>query len=186
MKLFLARTAALSLSLLAACGGGDGSSHPAATHTAAGDVHLPTRDTSRDTLRDSVREPSQTPAAARDGTADTSRAAGKKAMPDSAIRIQLATQPKFRTKADSISLVAAIRTGLKDPGWPVKTPPLLPGSILPAKRIVAFYGNPLSKKMGILGEIPYDQMLAKLDTVAGTWRAADPTTPVQPALHLIV
>ena len=40
--------------------------------------------------------------------------------------------------------------------------------------------------MGILGEIPYDQMLAKLDTVAAEWRAADPSTPVQPALHLIV
>ena len=40
--------------------------------------------------------------------------------------------------------------------------------------------------MGILGEIPYDQMLAKLDTVVGWWRAADPSTPVLPALHLIV
>ena len=36
--------------------------------------------------------------------------------------------------------------------WPVKGPTPLPGSILPAKRIVAFYGNPLSKRMGILGE----------------------------------
>lgn len=106
--------------------------------------------------------------------------------PDSAIRIQQATQPKSRTKADSISLVAEVRAGLKDPRWPVKLPPPLPGSILPEKRIVAFYGNPLSKKMGILGEIPYDQMLAKLDTVAGWWRKADPTHPVQPALHLIV
>ena len=106
--------------------------------------------------------------------------------PDSAIRIQIATQPKSRTKADSISLVASIRKGLKNPGWPVQTPAPLPGSILPAKRIVAFYGNPLSKRMGILGEIPYDQMLAKLDTVVGWWNAADPSTPVMPALHLIV
>jgi hypothetical protein len=105
---------------------------------------------------------------------------------DSAIAIVAATQPKTRTYADSFSLVVAIRTGLKNPGWPVHTPPPLPGSILPEKRIVAFYGNPLSKRMGILGEIPYDQMLAKLDTVVGEWRAADPSTPVQPALHLIV
>lgn len=111
--------------------------------------------------------------------------AGKNA-PDSAILIQIATQPKLRTKADSISLVASIRKGLKNPGWPVKTAPPLAGSILPQKRIVAFYGNPLSKKMGILGEIPYDQMLAKFDTVVGWWKAADPSTPVQPALHLIV
>src|SRR6185312_7576428 len=117
---------------------------------------------------------------ARDSTA------ARRTGPDSAIRIQIATQPKSRTKADSISLVAAIRTGLSTSGWPVKTPALLAGSILPAKRIVAFYGNPLSKRMGILGEIPYDQMLTKLDSVVAAWRAADPTTPVQPALHLIV
>src|SRR6185437_5872674 len=96
---------------------------------------------------------------ARDSTA------ARRTGPDSAIRIQIATQPKSRTKADSISLVAAIRTGLSTSGWPVKTPALLAGSILPAKRIVAFYGNPLSKRMGILGEIPYDQMLTKLDSV---------------------
>jgi len=106
--------------------------------------------------------------------------------PDSAVRIQIATQPKSRTKADSISLVASIRKGLKNSGWPVAGSTPLPGSLLPAKRIVAFYGNPLSKKMGILGEIPYDQMLAKLDTVVGWWREADPSTPVMPALHLIV
>jgi len=100
--------------------------------------------------------------------------------------LMLATQPKSRTMADSISLVAAIRAGLKNPAWPVKTAPPLPGSILPQKRIVAFYGNPLSKRMGILGEIPYDQMLAKLDTFVDLWRVADPTLPVQPALHLIV
>ena len=82
--------------------------------------------------------------------------------------------------------MASIRTGLKNPGWPVKTPPLLPGSILPAARIVAFYGNPLSKRMGILGEIPYAQMLAKLDSTVAQWRRADPGTPVVPALHLIV
>ena len=98
----------------------------------------------------------------------------------------VASQPKSRTRADSMSLVNTIRAGLKHPGWPVKAPAPAAGSILPAKRIVAFYGNPLSKKMGILGEIPYDQMLAKLDTIVGQWKAADPTTPVQPALHLIV
>jgi hypothetical protein len=105
---------------------------------------------------------------------------------DSARALQRATQPEFRTRADSFSLVDAIRKGLKHPGWPVKTAPPLAGSILPNRRIVAFYGNPLSKRMGILGEIPYDQMLAKLDTVAGWWKAADPSVPVVPALHLIV
>jgi hypothetical protein len=111
---------------------------------------------------------------------------GVKPPPDSAILIQIATQPKLRTIADSISLVASIRTGLKNPGWPVKTPAPLNGSILPAKRIVAFYGNPLSKRMGILGELPPDQMLGKFDSIVAQWRGVDPKTPVQPALHLIV
>ncbi|WP_219921429.1 hypothetical protein [Rufibacter sp. XAAS-G3-1] len=60
-----------------------------------------------------------------------------------------------------------------------------PGAILPHKRIVAFYGNPLSKRMGILGEIAPDKMLAKLDGEVKAWQAADPGTPVQPALHLV-
>jgi len=71
------------------------------------------------------------------------------------------------------------------PHWPVESPDPLPGSILPAKRIVAFYGNPLSKRMGVLGELPPEEMLAKLDREVTAWRAADPSTPVQPALHVI-
>lgn len=71
------------------------------------------------------------------------------------------------------------------PTWP--TPPVpLPGSILPTQRIVAFYGNPLSRRMGILAEKPVDSMLARLDREVAAWNAADPSTPVQPALHMIV
>ncbi len=91
-----------------------------------------------------------------------------------------------RSKKDSIALVAAIRAGMKDTRWPVKTAPPLPGSILPNRRIVAYYGNPLSKRMGILGELPPDQMLARLDKEVAAWNKADPAHPVQPALHLIV
>ncbi len=70
-------------------------------------------------------------------------------------------------------------------GWPVKCPQPLPGSILPSKRIVAYYGNPLSKKMGALGEFPKDEMLQRLKGEVAKWQVADPATPVQPALHLI-
>lgn len=69
--------------------------------------------------------------------------------------------------------------------WPVKGPEPLPGSILPAKRIIAYYGNPLSKRMGVLGEYDPDHMLAMLDAEVKAWTLADPSTPVQPALHLI-
>lgn len=90
-----------------------------------------------------------------------------------------------RSKKDSLALVSAVKAGLKSTRWPVKTAPALSGSILPGRRIVAYYGNPLSRKMGILGELPPEQMLARLDKEVAAWQRADPSTPVQPALHLI-
>ncbi|HEX8725708.1 MAG TPA: hypothetical protein VF737_10000 [Gemmatimonadaceae bacterium] len=80
----------------------------------------------------------------------------------------------------------APRAPAPQPVWPVDGPAPLPGAILPAHRIVAFYGNPLSPRMGILGALPPDRMLAKLDTEVAAWNAADPATPVIPALQLIV
>jgi hypothetical protein len=70
------------------------------------------------------------------------------------------------------------------PAWPAYPTPLS-GSILPSRRIVAFYGNPLTRRMGILGAKPVDSMLARLDREVAAWTAADTATPVQPALHLI-
>jgi hypothetical protein len=70
-------------------------------------------------------------------------------------------------------------------GWPVKGPDALAGAILPHKRIIAYYGNPLSTRMGVLGEYPKDEMLRRFDSQLEEWRRADPATPVQPALHLI-
>ena len=70
-------------------------------------------------------------------------------------------------------------------GWPPKVPALLPGSILPCHRIVAYYGNPFSKKMGVLGEYPYDEMIRRFRQAVAMWNAADPKHPVEPALQLI-
>lgn len=69
--------------------------------------------------------------------------------------------------------------------WPVKTAYPKDGAILPFKRIVAYYGNLLSKGMGVLGEYPEDEMLAKLDLEIQKWNLADPETPALPALHYI-
>jgi hypothetical protein len=68
--------------------------------------------------------------------------------------------------------------------WP-EPPAPIEGSVFPSHRVVAFYGNPLAKRMGVLGEYPPDEMMAKLDSVVGEWQRADPATPVQPALQLI-
>ncbi|GAB2714130.1 hypothetical protein GCM10011495_17130 [Hymenobacter frigidus] len=59
----------------------------------------------------------------------------------------------------------------------------LPGAILPGHRIIAFYGNIRSKGMGILGREPKEQMFRKLEKVLAEWQAADPSRPVQAALH---
>lgn len=69
--------------------------------------------------------------------------------------------------------------------WPVKTvyPDAL--AILPFKRIVAYYGNFYSKGMGVLGEYPEDQLLSMLASTTALWAAADPTTPVVPAIQYI-
>ncbi len=69
--------------------------------------------------------------------------------------------------------------------WPVKASYPLPGAILPFKRIVAYYGNFYSKGMGILGELPPDQMLVRLMDEVKYWERADPKLPVQPAIHYI-
>jgi hypothetical protein len=105
-----------------------------------------------------------------------------------------ATRDKKKGKAKGAAAKAApkevYRAG-EDPefaarrGWPVKYPAPLPGALLPNKRIVAYYGNPLSKRMGALGEYPKQEMLQRLKREAARWQAADPSHPVQPALHLI-
>ena len=69
--------------------------------------------------------------------------------------------------------------------WPVKAPYPKAGAILPFKRIIAYYGNFYSKGMGVLGQYDTETMLAKLDHEVKVWEAADPTTPVVPAIHYI-
>ncbi|HVZ98501.1 MAG TPA: hypothetical protein VG847_16585 [Chitinophagaceae bacterium] len=69
--------------------------------------------------------------------------------------------------------------------WPAKFPYPLPGAILPFNRIVAFYGNLYSKKMGILGELPKSEMIEKLHSEVDKWQKADSSLKVIPALHYI-
>ncbi|CAN5864182.1 lipoprotein [soil metagenome] len=70
-------------------------------------------------------------------------------------------------------------------GWPVKGPAPLPGAVLPDNRIVCYYGNPNSTRMGALGEFPKDEMLQRLRRQIDEWRRADPGTPVTPCLHMV-
>lgn len=69
--------------------------------------------------------------------------------------------------------------------WPASAPYPLPGAILPFSRIVAYYGNFYSSKMGILGELPPEAMIERLLLTAADWQTADPATPVIPAIDYI-
>jgi hypothetical protein len=156
--------------------GGAGTSHQ---DSAAGYV----LDSGQDSVRrkDSLRpDTSRRTDSARDDT--LTAASADTAPPAPAINVTMAPG---RPKRDSLALVYALRKFEREPGWPVKGPAPRSDAILPTKRIVAYYGNPLSTRMGILGEIPPDQMLARLAAVKKEWEAAEPGLPVQTALHYI-
>jgi hypothetical protein len=70
--------------------------------------------------------------------------------------------------------------------WPVKGPEPIAGALLPEHLIVAFYGNPKSKKMGILGQLPPEEMLPRLEAAATEWAKLDRGRKVLPALHMVV
>lgn len=69
--------------------------------------------------------------------------------------------------------------------WPAAGPYPKDGAILPFKRIVAYYGNFYSTRMGILGEFSEDVVIERLKGEVAKWEAADPTTPVTPAIDYI-
>ena len=76
---------------------------------------------------------------------------------------------------------AAVAPGI----WPVKTVYPKYGAILPFNRIVAYYGNFLSKQMGVLGQYPEEVMLSKFQGEIKKWQESDPATPVMPAVDYI-
>lgn len=80
----------------------------------------------------------------------------------------------------------ALANGDTSGRWPVKTQVYpIKGAILPYKRIVAYYGNMYSKRMGALGQYPPAEMWERLNIEVKNWESADPNTPVQPAIHYI-
>jgi hypothetical protein len=98
---------------------------------------------------------------------------------------EIANNPIISTTTTSTNPSLLVRQSLGDGGWPVKTVYPNYGALLPFNRIVAYYGNLYAKGMGVLGEYPEDEMLDRLSTEVSKWQAADPNTPVIPALHYI-
>ncbi|MES2135092.1 MAG: hypothetical protein V4449_02540 [Patescibacteria group bacterium] len=99
---------------------------------------------------------------------------------------KVAYDAKLIQIANYASSTLALRTASSSPLlWPPKTVYPNAEAILPFKRIVAYYGNFYSKGMGVLGEYPKSEMIQKLKAEVAVWNAADPTTPVVPAINYI-
>ena len=96
-----------------------------------------------------------------------------------------ATPPAILDSALYDQKLIKITNGDSSGRWPVKAAYPKVGAILPFKRIVAYYGNLYSKRMGILGEYPAPEMMQKLAADVKKWQSADSTMEVQPALHYI-
>lgn len=58
-------------------------------------------------------------------------------------------------------------------------------ALLPEYRIVAYYGHPHDPNMGIVGEVPKEELAKQVKTLAADYAAADPSRPVIPAFELI-
>jgi hypothetical protein len=93
--------------------------------------------------------------------------------------------PISSSSASSSIKRASSTAPIVPPLWPVKTVYPEAGALLPFNRIVAYYGNFYSTAMGVLGEYPPDQMMQMLQAAVAQWQAADPSTPVIPALDYI-
>ncbi len=96
-------------------------------------------------------------------------------------RMNVLAHVKLATSSSATSTATTTKKAL----WPVKTVYPNAGAILPFKRIVAYYGNFYSKQMGVLGEYGTDVLLSKFRAEIATWEAADPSTPVMPAIEYI-
>jgi len=96
--------------------------------------------------------------------------------------------PTTKVVKDSTTGVETIITVTPPPvvyPWPTDAVRPNGGALLPFNRIIAYYGNLYSTKMGALGEYPEAEMFQRLDAEVKKWEVADPNTPVVPALHYI-
>src|SRR6185295_12436617 len=66
------------------------------------------------------------------------------------------TAPLVLDTAKYDQLLHALSNGDSSGRWPVKLKYPVPGAVFPFYRVIAYYGNLYSKKMGVLGEYPTD------------------------------
>lgn len=118
------------------------------------------------------------------GKTTKAAADGDSTLTEEAGETEVAREPIDTAKYNT--LIKKLANGDTTGKWPVKKQPYpLAGAILPFKRIVVFYGNLHSKKMGALGEYAPKEMWRRLNSEIKRWEKADPSTPVQAGVHYI-
>lgn len=98
---------------------------------------------------------------------------------DSTVKVKVLDTASYKK---GLQLLA---NGDKSGKWPATAAIPLAGALLPFNRVVAYYGNFYSTRMGVLGEYPIPVMLQKLKSQVQEWEKADTLTRVIPALHYI-
>ncbi|HEY2898781.1 MAG TPA: hypothetical protein VGJ12_16695, partial [Gemmatimonadaceae bacterium] len=110
----------------------------------------------RDSTASARGSRAESPSAATTADTTVTRAptpkSAQEARADSIVRARATARAKAH--ADSMAAIALLTDSAATRR--------LPGSLFPGCRVVAYYGNPMSKRMGIMGEIKPDSMLARL------------------------
>ncbi len=97
----------------------------------------------------------------------------------------ISTSTTFAEAPSLLQYSSSTNVTIKNKKWPPAAPYSNGGAVLPFKRILAYYGNFYSQKMGILGELEPEDVLNHLAETQLEWEKADPTTPVLPAIEYI-
>lgn len=125
-------------------------------------------------------------------TAPTTRPANGRTGAPAATPQPVLDKTAYDAKLRSLAHVTDAATGSASAShplqhlWPAKAAYPKADALLPFNRIVAYYGNFYSKNMGIVGQYPSSEVLRRLRATCKQWEAADPSTPVIPAIDYIV
>ena len=108
-------------------------------------------------------------------------------VPRTVATTTITAQGTTTTQIPNPKLLYAATTNVTAAGspWPAAAPYPHGGAILPFQRIIAYYGNFYSTRMGILGELPREDVLARLASTSAAWEEVDPETKALPAIHYI-
>lgn len=94
-----------------------------------------------------------------------------------------ACDPKGNPAFVRIEALSGIERGAA-PGAAAAAPPA-PRSFFATQQVVAYYGNPLSSTMGVLGEYQGDELIQRVKAQAAKYQALNPDKSVVAALHLV-